>query len=162
MPPNLAEDLAQVLPYLKSALNRVAPLLASPYKRLPFVMPLAQSQTILAGQNNQPLLAADFQISLEWDFEVHTIKFSQDASHTFRDWRFLLRDNIASQDLMKNSAMVATLVDDNTGAWKLDYPWIVSKKGGGFQPFVDNLDTANPINVDVAFIGYLLIPAKVR
>lgn len=156
------EALAQILPLAKKALDRVEPLLTQPFRRQPYVMPLAQTAVIGAGLTNQPLRSSDFAHNLEWDFEVHTIRFSQDTAHTRRDWRFFVRDLIIAQDLMKASAMVATLPLDNTGAWELEYPWIVPKKGGGLQPFVDNLDTVNAIRVDVSFVGYLLMPVPKR
>jgi hypothetical protein len=86
------------------------------------------------------------------------VKFSNDASHTFRDWRVNIKDQTFNQDWMKTQAMVADLVQDNTGQWQLLYPWVVRPKGGGLAVTVDNLDSQNAIRVDVAFIGYLLIP----
>jgi len=160
--PDVVDALNQILPLAKSALDRVQPLLTQPFRRQPYVIPLVQSAVIGAGLTNQPLQSSDFSHALEWDFEVHYVKFSQDIAHTTRDWRFFVRDLIVAQDLMKASAMVSTLAWDNTGAWELEYPWIVPKKGGGLQPYVDNLDTVNPITVDVAFVGYLLMPVPVR
>lgn len=152
------EALAQILPMVQKAFERVEPLLTQPFRRQPFVLPLATSQVIGAGLTNQPLKASDFTLNLEWDFEVWYTGFSQDVSHTRRDWRFRMNDLMIAQDLFKASAMIATLPDDNTGKWRLDYPWILPKKGGGLQPYVDNLDPVNPITVDVAFVGYLLMP----
>jgi hypothetical protein len=156
--PDVVEALAQILPLAKKALDRVEPLLTQPFRRQPYVMPLATSQVIAAGATNQPLRASDFTHNLEWDFEVHRVIFSQDVAHTRRDWRFIIQDLIVAQQLMKASAMVDTLVDQNTGAWDLEYPWIVPKKGGGVQPSVDNLDTVNAITVDIALVGFLLMP----
>lgn len=156
----LASMLNQVAPWLKTTLDRIKPLIDQPVIRMPFNMPLSASngQTIGAGLTNVPLLASDFSHAMEWPFEVHSVLFSQDVSHTFRDWRIQIRDQIFGQDFMKASAMVSTLVDHNTGVWKLQYPWIVRPKGGALNPFVDNLDTVNPITVTINFQGFLLIP----
>ncbi len=54
--------------------------------------------------------------------------------------------------------MVATLLDRNTGKWPLKFPWVLRPKGGGLTIYVNNLDTVNPIIVDVNFTGFLLIP----
>jgi hypothetical protein len=59
---------------------------------------------------------------------------------------------------MKTQNMVATLIRDNTGTWELPFPWVVRPKGGGLTVTVDNLDSQNPLTVDIAFIGNLLIP----
>jgi hypothetical protein len=115
--PDAVEALAQILPLAKKALDRIEPLLTQPFRRQPYVMPLSTSAVIPAGASNQPLRASDFSHNLEWDFEVHRIKFSQDGAHNMRDWRFKMIDIIVAQELFKASAMVATLVLDNTGAW---------------------------------------------
>ena len=156
--PGLAAQLAQWAPIVKNLVDRLKPVIDQPVIRVPYNMPLAASRVVAAAATNVPLLASDFSNSLEWPFEIWKVKFSQDPAHTFRDWRFFLRDQQFSQDLMKAAAMVATLVDDNTGVWRLELPWIVRPKGGGLGPTVDNLDAINPITVDVNFQGYLLIP----
>lgn len=155
----LAASIAQVAPWIKSALDRLRPLIDQPVIRFPWSLPLASSAVIPAGQVNQALLASDFQVSLEWPFEVHAIKFSQDPSHTFRDWRVAMLDQSQSQLMQNQPSMVAQLVDNNTGKWMLEpYPWVIMPKGGGLQVNVTNLDTVNPITVDISFIGYLLMP----
>jgi hypothetical protein len=155
----LAASIMQVAPWFKKQMDKLQPLVDQPVIRFPWVMPLATSQVIPAGANNVPLLAADFQLGLEYPFEVHQIKFSQDASHTFRDWRAAILDGTFAQNMQNNPAMVALLVDNNTGAWKMDpFPWIIRPKGGTTQIRVDNLDTVNAITVDIAFVGYLLQP----
>jgi hypothetical protein len=34
----------------------------------------------------------------------------------------------------------------------------VRPKGGGLVPYVTNLDTVNPITIDIGFVGNLLLP----
>lgn len=163
MPPidplsGLAAMAMQYGPLVKGIYDRIKPFVDQPVIRLPYNFPLAASAVVAAGANNVPLQASDFGNSLEWPFEVHTVKFSQDPAHTFRDWRVTVRDQTFNQDMFRATAMVATLVKDNTGAWDLDFPWVVRPKGGGLNISVTNLDTVNPITVDVNFQGYLLIP----
>jgi hypothetical protein len=40
--------------------------------------------------------------------------------------------------------------------WK--FPWTIRPKGGGMNITVQNLDTVNPITVDIDLIGYMLLP----
>lgn len=150
--------LTQLAPVFKGFMDRVEPLLSQPVVRIPYSFPLATSATIPAGQSGFILDPTSFSNSLEWPMEVHKVKFSQDPQHTFRDWRINIQDQIVNQPLQKNDAMVATLVDDNTGAWDWRYPWTIRPKGGAFICTVDNLDTVNPITVDIDFVGYLQIP----
>lgn len=163
-PPNpavsngLAAMAVQYGPLFRSIVDRLKPFLDQPIIRFPYNLPLAVSAVIAAGANNQPLVQSNFSHSLEWPFEVHKVKFSQDPAHTFRDWRVFIRDLVMNQDMAKASSMVATTVDDNTGAWDLKFPWVVRPKGGGLTVFVDNLDTVNPITVDINFQGFLMIP----
>jgi hypothetical protein len=145
-------------PLIKTLADRIKPFLDQPVIRFPYNLPLARSAVIGAGLTNQPLIASDFSNSLEWPFEVNRIKFSNDPAHTFRDWRVLLKDQTFNQDWMRATVMVATMVGDNTGAWDLDFPWVVRPKGGGISVMIDNLDTVNPITVDINFQGFLLIP----
>lgn len=154
----LAAMAVQLGPVVKTVLDRLKPLIDQPVIRFPYTMPLRQTFTVGAGAVGQPMPSTDFQHALEWPFEVHEVKFSNDPSHTFRDWRVNVKDQTFNQDWMKTQAMVALLVHNNTGAWKLDMPWVVRPKGGGLTVSVDNLDTQNPINVDINFNGYLLIP----
>lgn len=150
--------LAQLAPYIKPLIDAVKPIVDQPVIRMPYNLPLAQSAVIQPGVSNFPLMQSNFSHSLEWPFEIHKIKFSQDPAHTFRDWRFSNIDITFNQPWMKSSAMVATLVDDNTGVWELKFPWMVRPKGGGLNPFIDNLDTVNPITIDIDFEGYVLMP----
>lgn len=154
-----AAQLMQLAPWVKRVTDALKPLFDQPVIRFPFVMPLATSQVIAANASAVPLTAADFQFNLEYPFEVHALKFSQDASHTFRDWRVRVEDQTFNQNIQKNNWLVADVVDDNTGKWKLEpYPWTIRPKGGGFVFSVDNQDALNAITVDLALIGYLLIP----
>lgn len=154
----LESMLAQIGPYLKPIVDAIKPIVDQPVIRMPYNLPLAQSTVVQAGVNNFPLVQSNFSHSLEWPFEIWKIKFSQDPAHTFRDWRFFNMDVTFNQPWMKASAMVATLIDDNTAVWNLEFPWIVRPKGGGLNPFVDNLDTVNPITIDINFEGYVLMP----
>lgn len=154
----LAAMLVQLGPMVKTVIDRLRPVIDQPIIRFPYVMPLRSSAVIQPGQVGFPLPATDFLHALEWPFEVHEVKFSQDPAHTYRDWRVLIKDQTFNQDWMKSQAMVATLVDDNTGVYRLGMPWVVRPKGGGLTVSVDNLDTVNPITVDLAFRGYLMIP----
>jgi hypothetical protein len=166
MPPlpdsnGLAAMLSQFLPTIHGIVNKVVPLLQQPILRVPYNLPLSNPLTglvVAAAGRSVAMPASDFSSSLEWPFEVHKVKFSQDAGHTFRDWRVFMRDQVYSQDLMKASVRVSTLVADNTGMWELAFPYIVRAKGGGWTITVDNLDTINPITVDINLQGYLLVP----
>lgn len=150
--------LLQLAPIIAKTLGRLQPLLDQPIIRLPYNFPLSNSATISAGQTGVPLNETDFLNALEWPFEIHNIKFSQDPSHSFRDWRVNIQDQTFNQPLMKNSTLVADLVANNTGRWDLEYPWIARPKGGGLKVSVDNLDSQNAILVDINFQGYLMIP----
>lgn len=155
----LAAQIVQVMPWIQKQIDKLKPLIDQPIVRIPFTMPLITSQVVAAGQNNFPLPSSDFALSLEYPFEVWQFKFSQDPGHTFRDWRVAINDNTFAQDLQRNPAMVALILSDNTGAWRLDpFPYIVRPKGGGMNIRVDNLDTVNPITVDIALQGYLMVP----
>lgn len=154
----LAAMLMQLGPRVKSTWDRIAPLLDQPVERMPYNLPLSAGQVIAAGAVQTPLLASDFQNSLEWPFEVHAIKFGQDAGHTFRDWTILITEIVFSKIWMKASGKVSDFVEDNTGQWKLNYPFILRPKGGQLQIMVSNLDAVNPITVDINFQGYQLIP----
>jgi len=163
MPPangGLDAMLAQLAPYIKPLIDRIAPIIDQPIIRYPYNFSNSTSTTIAAGVANQPLLQSDFSNSLEYPFEVKKVVFSQDRSHTTRDWRFQLMDLTFNMQWQKSptGAMVATIVDANTLVWELDFPWIVRPKGGGLVPTVSNLDLVNPITVDIAFKGNLLLP----
>lgn len=158
LPPNVESMLSQLAPVFKSFMDRIGPLLDQPIVRIPYSFPLATSTVVPAGQSGFILDPTSFSNSLEWPMEVHKVKFSQDPQHTFRDWRINIQDQIVNQPLQKNDAMVATLVDDNTGAWAWEFPWTIRPKGGAYICTVDNLDTVNPITVDIDFVGFLQIP----
>ncbi len=171
MPPGIAPQypqansgldamLMQWAPTFKGLADRIRPLVDQPIIRFPYNMSTSSSQTIAAGVTNQPLPQTDFSNSLEYPFEVKKIRFTQDPSHTPRDWRFQNLDLTFTMQWQKSpqGAMVETIVDANTLIWTLEFPWIVRPKGGALQPTVSNLDTVNAITVDVAFIGYLLLP----
>jgi hypothetical protein len=156
--PALGAMLAQLAPTIRSILQRVQPLIDQPVIRMPYALPLVQSQVIPAGSNGFILNATSFSWNLEWPLEVHAVKFSNDPMHTFRDWRIAIQDQTFNQPFQKNPPMVADLVDDNTGKWEWRFPWIVRPKGGGLNVAADNLDTVNPITVDISFLGYALLP----
>jgi hypothetical protein len=160
MQPNSGLDamLAQIMPVMKPLFDRIGPLVNQPIVRYPYNMALTTSTTIAAGVTNQPLLQSDFQNSLEYPFEVKSVTFSQDPSHTTRDWRFANMDLTFNMPWQKTPAMVATIIDANTLKWDLLYPWVVRPKGGGLVPYISNLDTVNPITVDIAFLGNLMLP----
>ncbi len=157
--PALGAMLAQWGPFFTDIANRVKPLLDQPVIRLPYNMALSTSQVIPPGATVR-LTASDFQYSLEYPFEVTKVKFSQDPAHTKRDWRVAIQDQTFNQPwgLSLAGTMVDTYVDDNTGAYKLDMPWVVRPKGGALGVTVTNLDEVNPITVDIAFIGSQLLP----
>lgn len=154
----LAAQLMQLVTPVRGVLDRLRPLIDQPVIRQPYTMETSQTAIIPPGANNLPLPAADFQHSLEYPFEIHYMKVSQDPSHTFRDWQLDITDQTFNTQWFKNPQMIATLVKDNTGAWDLDFPWTVRPKGGALLLRVTNLDGFNPIGVDVGFVGYLLIP----
>jgi len=156
--PGLEAMLVQLAPVFERLQRHVKPLFDQPIVRMPWILPLAQSQVVPAGQVGAILNSTSFTYSFEWPFEVHWVKFSQDIAHTFRDWRVNFQDQTFQQPLQKNSSLVADLVEDNTGRWTWDFPWVIRPKGGAMQVTVDNLDTINPITVDVAFGGYAMIP----
>jgi hypothetical protein len=158
MSPGAGAMFAQLAPVIKGFMDRINPLLDQPVIRMPYSMPLARGQVIAAGAAGVVLSPTDFTFNFEWPFEVHAIKFSQDVGHTFRDWRINFQDMTFQQPMQKATSLVADLVDDNTGKWVWEFPWIIRPKGGGMTVTVDNLDTINPITVDIAFLGYELIP----
>lgn len=157
--PALGTMLAQWAPFFADLANRVRPLIDQPVVRFPYSMPLSSSQVIAPGATVR-LTPTDFQYSLEYPFEVTEVKFSQDPAHTPRDWRVLFQDQTFNQPwtLSQNGVMVATYIDDNTGKYKLELPWVVRPKGGGLSIVCTNLDTVNPITVDIALLGSQLIP----
>jgi len=107
----LNAQLAQMAPLMKGIIDRLKPVVDQPIIRFPYNLPAAQSQVIAANTAGQRLPDSFFSHSLEWPFEVHGMKFSQDPQHSFRDWRVLVKDQTFNQDLMKTDAMVATLVE---------------------------------------------------
>jgi hypothetical protein len=159
MTPGLEAMIAQLGPVVQRILQSVAPLVEQPVVRVPYSMSLSETQVIPAGESVL-LTPTDFQYSFEWPLEVHEVGFSQDPSHTYRDWRILFSDQIFNRPLEKaqTGSSPATLVDLNTGKWCWKFPWVVRPKGGAFSCLVTNLDQINPISVDISFIGYQLIP----
>lgn len=153
-----AAMLMQLGPFFKPLIDKIKPLVDQPVIRFPYNMPLTQTRVIPAGASSVPLNASDFQNSLEWPFEIERIKPSQDPAHSPRDWRLTIKDQNFSQDMQKAAVMVDTLIDNNTGNWYLRFPWIMRPQGGGWSFLVDNLDTVNPITIDLNLSGYLLIP----
>lgn len=157
--PNVEAMLTQLAPVFKGFLDRIEPLLSQPVVRVPYSFSLANSVVLPAGQINQVLATQnDFGNNLEWPMEVHEVKFSQDIQHTFRDWQVNIADQITNQQLQKNATTVADLVEDNTGFYRWKFPWTIRPKGGAMIVFANNLDAVNPISVDMAFNGYLLVP----
>lgn len=156
----LAASLLQLAPNAKRVLDSMRFLFDQPVIREPYVLGTSATPgaVIAIGATNQILLSSDFSHSLEWPFEVQEIAFSNDPQHTFRDWRVSIQDQTYNHTWMKNPVMVDLLVDANTAKWKLGFPWIIRPMGGGQNIYVDNLDTINPITVNVALIGELLIP----
>lgn len=155
----LAAQILQVMPWIKKQVDKLKPLIDQPIIRFPWNLPLITSQVVPANTAGIRLPASDFAVGLEYPFEVHAVKLSQDPAHTLRDWRVSILDQTFSQDMQNNPVMAALLVANNTGLWQLDpYPWVIRPKGGGLNIAVDNLDTVNPITVDISFQGYLMIP----
>lgn len=165
MPPTSAEaanglagSLLQLAPTIKRIVDSLKPVIDQPIIRFPYTMPLANSLVVGAAQTGVFMPSSNFSHSLEWPFEVHTVRFSNDPSHSFRDWRVFIKDQSFNQDWHKASTMVDLLVAANTSEWELKFPWVVRPKGGGLSVSVDNLDEDNPISVDINFEGFLLIP----
>jgi hypothetical protein len=156
--PGLEAMLSQLGPYIKGFMDKIEPLLNQPVVRVPYSLSLASSKVIPPGQSGLILSNNDFNNNLEWPIEVHNVKFSQDVAHTFRDWQVNFQDQIVNQPMQKTSVTVADLVEDNTGMWRWDYPWTVRPKGGAIIILANNLDTVNPISVDLSLNGYLMIP----
>jgi hypothetical protein len=157
--PALGAMLAQLAPVAAGIMDRIQPLLDQPVIRFPYNIPLAASQVIDPGAT-AVLTPPDFNYSFEWPFEIREISFSNDPAHTFRDWRVAIQDQTFNQPWQKGMAgtLVSTLVDTNTSKYCLKFPWIVRPKGGGINIAVTNLDTVNPITVDINFIGSQLLP----
>jgi hypothetical protein len=156
----LAASLTQLAPNIKRMLDGFRFMIDQPVIRQPYILATsaAPGQVIAAGAQNVPLLQSDFSHALEWPFEITRIRFSNDASHTFRDWRIMLLDQTFNQQWMKNPVPVDCLIDANTGFWQLPYSWVIRPQGGGQQFNIDNLDTVNPITVNISLHGNLLIP----
>jgi len=156
----LGAMLTQVGPFLTDLYLKVAPLLDQPVIRFPYNFPLSQSQVIPPGQSNVVLFQPDFNYNLEWPFEIEKIGFSQDPAHTTRDWRVSFMDQTFNQPWQKSNTgiLVATLLDTNTDKYVLKWPWPIRPKGGGLQIVVTNLDTVNPITIDLNIEGSQLVP----
>lgn len=155
----LGAMFTQLAPTISNIMNGLKPLMDQPIVRFPYVIPLSASQVIQPGQT-ATLTPPDFNYSFEWPFEVWKVAFSNDPSHSFRDWRVAFTDQTFSQPWQKSTSgvMVSTLLDANTDKWCLEMPWVIRPKGGGLSIQVTNLDTVNPITVDIALIGKQLLP----
>lgn len=159
----LAQSLMQLTPVARRITDGLRFLFDQPVTRMPYTLGTSADNgaTVAAGARNAVMLQSDFSHSLEYPFEVHRIRFANDASHTFRDWRVRVVDQTVNQEWSKSqTVMVETLVRADTGFWELGFPWIIRPQGGGQQWFVDNLDAANPINVSIVLHGYLLMPTR--
>jgi hypothetical protein len=156
--PGLEAMMVQLGPWIHHIKAALDPLLGQPIIRMPYSLPLAQAQVIPPGGQNVVLNSTSFTFNLEWPMEVHEVKFSQDIAHTYRDWQVYIQDQTFNQPLQKNASSVADLVDDNTGKWVWRFPWTIRPKGGAMNVAVNNLDTVNPITVDMSFLGFLMIP----
>lgn len=154
----LAAMLMQWATRWRDVTDRIKPLLDQPVIRQPYTMPSSNPLVVAAGATGVAFPNTDFSNSLEWPFEVHEIKPTQDPAHIFDDWRIAIKDQTFDRPLHKANQRVSGLVDDDTGIWRLCFPWIMRNKGGGFTITVDNLDAVNPITVNVTLRGYLLIP----
>lgn len=151
--------LAQLATKAHVIMDQLKPLIDQPVIRFPYTMSTRVPLVIPAGATGQPFVAADFQHALEYPFEINRVKPTQDPAHTFADWRLGITDQTFSMPWFKTGTqLVQGLIADNTGLWWLDFPWIVRPKGGALTLTGDNLDTVNPISVNVEFAGYLLIP----
>lgn len=158
----LAQSLLQLFPTINRVVDSLRFLIEQPMIREPYQLGTSApgGAVIPAGAMNVVQLQSDFSHSLEWPFQVSRIRFSNDAAHTFRDWRVRVLDQTFNHEWMKNPIMVDALIDANTGFWDLQYPWIIRPQGGGQQWYVDNLDTANPITINITLEGHLLIPNR--
>ena len=157
--PGAGAQAAQLAPFFQRLLLGLAPILDQPVVRKPYSMSLSNSQ-VIPPSSTVVLTPTDFSYSFEWPFEIHRVGFDQDPAHTFRDWRVSILDQIFNQPLEKanTGSLVSTLVNTNTGKYEWEYPWIMRPKGGAFSILVTNLDTVNPITVDISFLGYQMIP----
>lgn len=159
----LAQTLTQLVPTALRITNGLRFLFDQPVLRMPYTLGTSADNGALVAANarNAVMLQSDFSHSLEYPFEVHRIRFSNDASHTFRDWRVRVMDLNYNMEWSKGqTVMVETLVDANTGFWDIGFPWVIRSQGGGQQWYVDNLDAVNPINISIVLHGYLLMPQK--
>lgn len=158
----LAQTLMQLVPTARRIVDGLRFLFDQPVWREPHVIGTSAvpGAIIAPGAMNVPQLATDFQNSYEWPFEVKRIRFSNDASHTFRDWRVRVLDQTNNHEWMPNTLLVDTLIDANTGFWEIGFPWIIRPQGGGQNWFVDNLDAVNPITINITLHGHWLIPGR--
>lgn len=149
-PPTATRRLVEGLAFLNSA----------PFNEMPYVMECATpgGQIIAPNARNTVLPTQDYSHSLEYPFVVDELRFTTDVAHTLRDWRVLIKDLSYNQDWMKNPVLAAGLVAPNTRSWILKRPWVIRPQGGGVQIYIDNLDTVNPITVNVSLVGVLAIP----
>lgn len=160
----LASTLLQLVPSAKRIVDGLKFVVDQPVMRFPYTLSTSAvgGAIIAPGQMNVPQLASDFSNSLQWPFEVTKIRFTNDAQHTYRDWRVRVVDQTYTQEMSKNPTLVEALVNVETGFYELDFPWIIRPEGGGQNWFVDNLDTVNPIQITIALHGSLLFPMRGR
>jgi len=155
----LAAMLVQLASTWQDIHRKIKPLIDQPVIRQPYVMSNRTGLVVAAGTSGAAFDAADFQHSLEWPFEVHSIKPTQDAAHTANDWRLGIQDQTFNTPWFKNGTnLVRGLIEDNSGLYRLPFPWVVRPKGGALIMTADNLDAQNPITLNVSLIGCLLIP----
>ena len=90
----LAQTLMQLVPTARRIVDGLRFLFDQPVIREPYFLgtSAAQGAVVAAGAVNAPQLQSDFSHSLEYPFEVDRIRFSNDSSHTFRDWRVRVVD----------------------------------------------------------------------
>lgn len=161
----LAQTLMQLVPTARRITDGLRFLFDQPVLRMPYTLGTSAENGALVAANarNAVMLQSDFSHSLEYPFEVHRIRFSNDSSHTFRDWRVRVMDLNYNMEWSKGqTVMVETLVDANTGFWDIRFPWVIRSQGSGQQWYVDNLDAVNPIHISIVLHGYLLMPQKGR
>ena len=83
----LAQTLLQLVPTARRIADGLRFLFDQPVLRMPYSLGTSAEDGALvaAGARNAVQLQSDFSHSLEYPFEVHRIRFSNDPSHTFRD-----------------------------------------------------------------------------
>lgn len=159
----LAAVLTQLYPRITRLFEGFRFIVDQPVIREHYVMGPANptGNVLVAGATNVPLPAADYTYALEWPFQVTRVRLTNDPSHTYRDWSLMVQDRTFNHQWMNNPILADGLVNANTGFWELPEPWVIRPAGGGWQIYVNNHDTVNPITVGVELHGNLLIPKGV-